>query len=350
MRVALPGAQGVQAFLDFRLVATLGRLIVAPRFRDVLLLHPAAFEVVAVLIAGTVSQFLGAAIAGVAQVFGHRQRAAGTDIVAGLADCHGRGIRLGSGGNVGDRLRECQLAFGQADKLACLQCGRSDHQGLRIGVAHILRGADDDSPGNEARVLAGFQHACQPVDGRVRVAAAHALNEGAGQVVVRVAGRVVIEHLPLDGILGHLEREFHRLLLGRENADLERRQGPARVAVADLCQELQCVGVQVHREIAEAAFLVGQGAAHNRLDMLARERLERENLAAAQQRRVDGEERVLRRGADERDAAFLDIGQQHILLGAVEAVQLVHEEDRPPGCVLQLATRFLEKLAHFLRA
>ena len=62
-----------------------------------------------------------------------------------------------------------------------------------------------------------------------------------------------------------------------------------------------------------------------------RQRLEGEDLAAAQQRRVDGEERVLRRGADEDDAALLHVGQQHVLLGAVEAVQLIDEEDGAPA-------------------
>ena len=55
----------------------------------------------------------------------------------------------------------------------------------------------------------------------------------------------------------------------------------------------------------------------------------REDLAAAQQRRVDREERVLRRRPDQDDDAVLDVRQQHVLLGLVEAVDLVEEQDRP---------------------
>ena len=50
--------------------------------------------------------------------------------------------------------------------------------------------------------------------------------------------------------------------------------------------------------------------------------------AARKQGRDDLERRVLGGGADEDDAARLDVGQEGILLGLVEPVNLVHEEDR----------------------
>jgi hypothetical protein len=52
------------------------------------------------------------------------------------------------------------------------------------------------------------------------------------------------------------------------------------------------------------------------------------DLRAAEERVVDLEVRVLRRRPDQRDKALLDRGQQGVLLGLVEAVDLVEEEDR----------------------
>ena len=60
----------------------------------------------------------------------------------------------------------------------------------------------------------------------------------------------------------------------------------------------------------------------------ARERVQLVDLRARQQRRVDLEVRVLGRGPDERHEPLLDGRQQRVLLGLVEAVDLVEEEDR----------------------
>ena len=53
-----------------------------------------------------------------------------------------------------------------------------------------------------------------------------------------------------------------------------------------------------------------------------------QHLAARQQRGVELEGRVLGGGADQRDRAVLDNGQEAVLLGAVEAMDLVDEQQR----------------------
>jgi hypothetical protein len=70
------------------------------------------------------------------------------------------------------------------------------------------------------------------------------------------------------------------------------------------------------------------GAAAARDRGRPRERLEAEHARAREQRRVHRERRVLRRRADERDRAVLDVRQERVLLRLVEAVDLVDEEDR----------------------
>jgi len=51
-------------------------------------------------------------------------------------------------------------------------------------------------------------------------------------------------------------------------------------------------------------------------------------VAAREERRVDVEARVVRGRTDEADRAFLDVGQEQVLLGFVEPMELVDEENR----------------------
>ncbi len=58
----------------------------------------------------------------------------------------------------------------------------------------------------------------------------------------------------------------------------------------------------------------------------------------------------MRRSADEDDRAVLDVGQEDVLLGGVEAVQFVDEEHRPPAALPLPEPRALDDLADLLDA
>ena len=58
-------------------------------------------------------------------------------------------------------------------------------------------------------------------------------------------------------------------------------------------------------------------------------RLELEDAAAADQGAVDREERVLGRRPHEDHFALLHARQEHVLLGLVEAMDLIDEQQRP---------------------
>jgi hypothetical protein len=79
----------------------------------------------------------------------------------------------------------------------------------------------------------------------------------------------------------------------------------------------------------EAPVLVGQGSPDDRRDIVVGELLEAPDAHPRQERRVHLEVRVLGRRADQRDRAVLDVRQQRVLLGLVEAVDLVEEQDGP---------------------
>ena len=84
--------------------------------------------------------------------------------------------------------------------------GDGDLERARVGVADVLGGADDQPPGDELRILAGRDHRGEPVQRRVGVVAAQALDERRHGVVVAVAGAVVGEDPLLGGGLDVRER------------------------------------------------------------------------------------------------------------------------------------------------
>ena len=69
-----------------------------------------------------------------------------------------------------------------------------------------------------------------------------------------------------------------------------------------------------------------------------------------QQRTGEREERVLGGRADEDEQAVLDVREQRVLLGAVEAVHLVEEQDRALAVLAEAGPGPLDDLAHVLHA
>ena len=79
-------------------------------------------------------------------------------------------------------------------------------------------------------------------------------------------------------------------------------------------------------DLAVQSALVDDCTIHQCADRIGAQRLKGEQQGSGQERRDHGETRVLRGGGDEGDPAILDAGQQGILLGAREAVNLIDEE------------------------
>ncbi len=64
-------------------------------------------------------------------------------------------------------------------------------------------------------------------------------------------------------------------------------------------------------------------------EILLGKRLEDENPHPGEERRNHLEGGILRRSADQGDQTALHMGEKGVLLGLVEAMDLIHEEDRP---------------------
>ena len=294
-------------------------------------------RVVGVLIAPSVAEVLHEAGRRVADVERHRLGGALADVLLGLAERRVDRVRLRRHREVERGLGEGQLAFGRAEEVVGVLGGQRERERGGVGVADVLGGEAHQSAGEVERVLARLEHAGEPVESGVGVGVAERLVERRDQVVVLLAALVVEERALLgrladrglrdDAPAARVRRRQH----DRELEDVERR---ARVAVGEARDEPERLVADGRPEAGEAALAVGEGAAQERQQLGLAEGVQHVDPAAREERRVDLEGGVFGRGADQDDRAHLDVGQERVLLGAVEAVDLVDEEDRagtPPG-------------------
>ena len=167
-----------------------------------------------------------------------------------------------------------------------------------------------------------------------------------------LAGLVVEERPPLrrlaDRVLGDAPSAARSRRL--QHGQLEHVQRDPRVAVCDAGDRAERLGGHLGVERGEAALAVRERPLHDREQIVLLESAENIDPAAREQRGIHLEGRVLGRGADEDDRALLDVGQEGILLGAVEPVDLVDEEDGAHPAAAALALRLADHLADFLDA
>ena len=120
---------------------------------------------------------------------------------------------------------------------------------------------------------------------------------------------------------------FRSRLLRQLRGYFQRVIGVAAVAAGVAGNQFQRIVVRSQTQRAQAAFLVFQSPAQQSRDLLLGERLQHIDAAAGEQRGDDFEGWILRGGTDQPDGSPLDVRQKGILLGLVEAVNLIDEKD-----------------------
>ncbi len=309
------------------------RIVVAPSeqaIREVLLIHAMAGEVVWVAVALGVALGLHELGGRVAKVEGNRQRARLSDLGRGLAVRQVARVALRRGGQVGGGVAQRNPPLGYPNRVEGLKRGDRHRQPLRVGIPHVFRREDHHAPRNEQRVFPRLQHSREPIDRRVGIAAAQALDERRGHVVMLFTALVEEQHPVLGGLADLVLGEDALLRTGRAQGDrlFEEIQRPARVAFGpsrDLAQQRRIAG---HASIAQPALAIAQRPAQERHHLLDAQRLQREDFTAREQGRVDFEAGVLGGGPHQDNRPVLDVVQERILLAAVEPVDFVDEENR----------------------
>ena len=207
-----------------------------------------------------------------------------------------------------------------------IEAGVGQQQGVGVGQPDIFRGRYDQPAGNEGRVFAPLDHAGQPVDGGVGVAAPYRFDEGRDDVVVHLAvlvvgGGILLQPFGDDGVVDDNLLVFAHGLRD-EVDDVEQFAGIA----SRIAEE----GVGLAR-LDIAIFQIGilmDSPVEQLLQVLDFERFEYIYLAARKQRTYDLERGILGCGPDERDRAIFDGSQKGVLLRFAEPVDFVDEENR----------------------
>ncbi len=324
-----------------------------------------AFDVVGVLVVLAVVELFHELGGGIAQVEGDGFGGVGFDVGADLAVGGVDGVGFGCEGEVDDGLGEGEFPFGGAEEVHGVAGGEAEVEGFGGGEANVFDRHADDAAGDVHRVLTGGQHAGEPVESGVGVGVADRFVEGGDKVVVLLALFVVEEDALLEGFrrdgLGDVGSHFVRWArCARGSRFAARNTGVLRLRAAPFAQDdATCgsatdgkfgsdfegvegiagvaggvrgdgfedafVGGQV--EGSQAPFGVGEGTVEEGDDLWLLEGAEGVDAAAGEERGVDLEAGVLGGGANEADAAALDVGEEGVLLGLVETMDLVDEED-----------------------
>ena len=139
-------------------------------------------------------------------------------------------VALGCTGHEDDRLRQCQLPFRSAEALVGLPGVQGQGQRTGIGIADVLRCHADDAARDVRRITAPVEHPREPVQGGIRIRAAHRLVQGRDLLVERVA-------LPVEAAVaagqcsGNFGRTENPAVAQQLRGDLEQVQGTACVTV-----------------------------------------------------------------------------------------------------------------------
>ena len=207
---------------------------------------------------------------------------------------------------------------------------------LRIGIANILRSLNHNATGDKLRILPRVNHAREPIDRGIGVAAAHGLDERTDNVIVHVAVFVIrktaarvgnLHVIDGDGITLPRRRRWRPFGIGTRDGNLarqlERRQGRARITRGQRADGLD--RIIIGRKLSVQALWCLERTLNKRGDILILQMFKLHHASARQQCRIDLEVRVLRRSANHNDGTVLNCMQQGILLRLREAVNLIDE-------------------------
>ncbi len=284
----------------------------------------------------------------VAQVQWHFQRT----VLGGGAQCrleaHVHRVALWRAGQIGDRLSYCQLAFGAAEALLHLPGRQAQAEGAGIGIADIFAGHAHHAPGQVQGVATAVDHPRKPVQRAVGVGAAHRLMQGGNLVVERFAALVEpsagVTEQALQQVGAHLAVVFGQI----RGVFQQIQQAPA-IAIGGGQQHLEAFVAEGQVALAKPTLL-GQRT----VDQLAQSRfveaLEHIDPSPREQSVVQFKRGVLGGGADENQRAVFDIGQERILLGLVETVHFIDEQDGALAVLPGLLPGDFHRLTDFLHA
>jgi hypothetical protein len=203
-------------------------------------------------------------------------------------------------------------------------------EGLRIGIPHVLAGDANHPSGGVERILSRLQQPGEPIERGVGIGVPQTLLQRGDEIEVLFSRLVVNERLPLDGFQDRLPADATDSVRpggGHLKGQIERIQDASGIPRRP-CHELG-QRILAERRLSSQTSGVRYRAANNLLQSLLSQGPQDVDLQAREQSGIDGEGRILGGRADEEDRTRLDERKKRILLGPVEAMKLVDENESP---------------------
>ena len=165
--------------------------------------------VMRILIAIAVAQVLHQLRGSVAQMQGDRLIARLAHHGERLVNAQIGRVALRRGGQIDRGLCQGYAPFGPAYLHDRIEGGIGQQQRIGIGQTNVFGCRDDQPAGNELRVFPTLYHPCHPVECRIRIAAADALDKGRDNVVVHLPVFVVGQRILLQARHDQLVGNHH---------------------------------------------------------------------------------------------------------------------------------------------
>ena len=203
-RFALDAPDFVEPLPDARLKSLIGGMVVnaiGEAFRQAGHVRNFFFRIMRVLIAFSVADVLHQAGDCVAQVQRHRLSHCSLQILLNVAIRCINCIRFWRERQIHSGLRQREVAFRWAKKFERLHRGKRYLNGVRFGQPYVFIGHAHQSARDVQRILAGFEHARQPVKRSIGVRIAHRFMKSRNQVEMLLARFVIGQKLLLQNIL-----------------------------------------------------------------------------------------------------------------------------------------------------
>ena len=168
----------------------------------------------------------------IAQEAGHLAKTTAVDIGQRRIDRGLARVGLRRQAHIERSLSQVDATLGIANDLGRFKCGMCHQKRLRVGVANILGSLNHNAASDKLGILPCIDHAREPIDRGIGVAAAHRFNKRTDNVVVHVTVFVIrkpttwigdLHVIHGNGIAFPGRRRWRSLGIGTRNGNLARK-------------------------------------------------------------------------------------------------------------------------------
>ncbi|MNR10481.1 hypothetical protein D3C85_1267360 [compost metagenome] len=185
----------------------------------------------------------------------HFQRTVLRNVAHRGLERHVDGVALRRAGQVDHGLGNRQLALRAAEALLHVPGRQAQAECAWVGVTDVLAGHAHHPAGQVEGVAAAVDHACVPVEGRIRVGAAHRFVQGGNLVVEGFAALVETATAVAQQVLQQFDTDL-TTVVGKVGSVFQEVEQASAIAVRGSHQDRETLVRQAQLALAQSLVLV----------------------------------------------------------------------------------------------